>query len=415
MSKIKTLKKNTGALLILQLSNYILPLLLIPYLTHTLGISLYGIIAFGISIVQISCIITDFGFNLSATYQIAKHQSNREEVNRIITSVFLCKALICMCVIIALCIFINLNTKYKEYSTYFYLLALPIVGQTIQPLWLFQGIEQMGYVTIYSIIARSSFLILTVLLVNQPSEYFWVAVSNGASQIAAALISIYLMLKLGYRFSLPRPKQLSRTFFESLEFFWSRAAVAIYTAGGAFFLGITSTPQQVAIYSAAEQLYKAAQALFQPVAQSLYPYMAKNRDIALFKKILKTITFTSILGFIIGSIFGEPIIQWIFGKSFSASYPVLLVFMLTYCITMPSILLGYPFLGALGDSKSANYSVIYAGLLQILLLITLCITNQKEALYVAVTVLLSEVLVLSYRFKKSLKLLKNSPSKKCTI
>lgn len=72
---------------------------------------------------------------------------------------------------------------------------------------------------------------------------------------------------------------------------------------------------------------------------------------------------------------------------------------------MPSILLGYPLLGALGDSRSANYSVIYAGFIQILLLSLLIFFNHLESIYVALSVLLVETFVLVYRSVRSKRLI----------
>ncbi|MCY1296723.1 hypothetical protein D9M70_461290 [compost metagenome] len=188
-----------------------------------------------------------------------------------------------------------------------------------------------------------------------------------------------------------------QTFKESTEFFWSRAAVSTYTAGGAFFLGLTSTPIQVAYYSAAEQLYKGAQSIFSPLSQALYPHMAKHQNLDLFLKILKSVIILSILGLLVGIYVGDFAIELIFGKDFSDCYPVLIIFMITFILTAPSTLLGYPFLGALGNSKAANLSVILAGLIQVVLLAFCYYADMRQATNIAVTVLIVELFVLIYR------------------
>lgn len=399
----RTLFSNAGALFAIQIANYILPLLLIPYLTHVLGAPLYGVIAFGLAIVQIACVITDYGFGLSATYQVVKQQADKAALQKIISAVMICKAGLLVPVIMLLGLFIVFQGKYAEYQIFLWLLVLPIVGQTFQPIWFFQGIERMAFITIYTVFSRALYLALVVWWVSTPADHYWVAVANGVGSIAAATIGLWMMLRLGYWPQWCGWGFVKQTFKDSTEFFWSRAAVATYTAGGAFFLGLVSTPLQVAYYSAAEQLYKGAQSLFSPVSQALYPHMAKHRNFPLFFKLLKVVIALSLAGLVGGIFIGPWAIELIFGKAFSSSYPVLVIFMSTFVITTPSILLGYPFLGALGNSKAANRSVIWAGLAQVALLIFCYASGLHQASHVALTVLVVEVFVLLYRYRYSVK------------
>lgn len=393
----RSLFSNAGALFAIQIANYILPFLLIPYLTRVLGVSLYGVVAFGLAIVQIACIITDYGFSLSATYQIAKQSEDKPALRKIISAVMLCKAGLLIPVIMLLGLFIFVQDKYAEYQLFLWLLLLPIIGQTLQPIWFFQGIERMAFITLYTVLSRTLYLGLVIWLVSVPADHYWVAVANGVGSIVAAVIGIGMMLRLGYWPQWCGWNFVKQIFSESTEFFWSRAAVATYTAGGAIFLGLVSTPLQVAYYSAAEQLYKGAQSLFSPVSQALYPHMAKHRNFPLFFKILKSVIALGLVGLFSGVLVGHWAIQFIFGADFAPTYPILLVFMFTFTITAPSILLGYPFLGALGNSKAANMSVMCAGLVQLMLLAICYLIGFHQAMHIAMTVLLVEFLVLGYR------------------
>lgn len=401
----QSLFRNTGALLSIQIANYVLPLLLIPYLTRVLGVSLYGVIAFGLSLVQIACIITDYGFGLSATYQIAQNTENKEAQRKISCAVLICKSILILPVMMAMAAFITLDSKYTNYHLYFWLLLLPIAGQTFQPIWFFQGVERMFFITAYSVSARLLYLILIIILVSQPSDNYYVAIANGVSSISSAIIGLGAMIWLGYAPMWCGWKQIISTFKDSTEFFWSRAAVATYTAGGAFFLGLTSTTHQIAYYSAAEQLYKGAQSLFQPISQALYPYMVKSRNIGLFKKIIFYSISLSLLGLLIGIATGKFFLDLIYGSGFNESYPALVIFMLTYSITIPSILLGYPLLGAYGESKTANMSVVIAGTFQVVFLIICHTMNWTNAWHVCLSILIVESIVLAIRAQKSIRIL----------
>lgn len=401
-SQYKKLISNTGALFSIQLANYLLPLLLIPYLTRVMGVEGYGIVAFGLALVQIACILTDYGFSLSATYQIATQQNDKEALRKIICAVSICKIILAILACSAITVFAISTEKYSEHSLYFLLLTIPILGQTFQPIWFFQGIERMMFITLYTVANRILFLFLVIVLVNGMSEIHWIAIANGISATLAALIGITVMFSLGYTPKWCGFKFIWTTFTQSTEFFWSRAAVATYTAGGSIFLGITSTPTQVAYYSAAEQLYKGAQSLFGPVSQALYPHMAKYKNFKLFFKILKYSIVLSIIGLITGVIIGSTALQFIFGEEFRDAYPVLLIFMITFTITIPSVLLGYPFLSALGNPKAVNMSVIFGSIIQLTILSVLYFINSKQASTIVFSVLITEIFILFYRAKFSI-------------
>src|SRR5690606_6664715 len=69
--------QNTAMLLLVQLLNYAMPLLLIPYLTRVLGVEVYGIYAFGMAIYLIGLLVIDYGFPRHAVFEIAEHKSDR--------------------------------------------------------------------------------------------------------------------------------------------------------------------------------------------------------------------------------------------------------------------------------------------------------------------------------------------------
>ncbi|MQR87687.1 oligosaccharide flippase family protein [Bacillus megaterium] len=72
MPKInKKLLENVLSLVVLQGSNYILPLITFPYLVRILGAENFGLIAFATSFMYFFIVFTDYGFNVTATKKIA--------------------------------------------------------------------------------------------------------------------------------------------------------------------------------------------------------------------------------------------------------------------------------------------------------------------------------------------------------
>lgn len=401
---LKLLAGNTAALSLLQAMNYLAPLLLIPYLTRVLGLQVYGVVAFGLAVVQIACMLTDYGFNFSATYLIAREKGDKVAISNIVSSVMICKFGLFVVSMLLLLVFIFFNDKYHEYQLFFLLLGLSVFGQTFQPLWFFQGVEKMFYITVYSSLSRLLHLGAVFVLVSSVNDYWWVAISNGVSHIVAALVGVYFMIRMGYSFPYPGYQKIKTVFNASTPYFFGRAAVSAYTAGGTVFLGLASTPIQAALYAAAEQLYRGVVTMIGPLHQALYPYMTRTQDVKLFKKILFISSFIATIGLVVGIWIGPWVVRIIYGPEFAGAYPVLVVFMVVFTLVIPSGLLGYPFLGALGNANAANKSVIFGGVVQVLLLAFFYINNWILATETVFTVLIVEIGVLTYRAIASYKL-----------
>lgn len=404
---IKKVAGNAGALLTIQFANYLLPFILAPYLTRVLDTEAFGITALGTSIILISGIISDYGFSISATYIVAKSKT-KEDVRIIIGAVYSCKAIMLIPILAFIYTYPLIVESYSRYSLFFWLLSISVIGISLQPIWLFQGLEKMKEITAYTVAARLTLVLLTTTLVKSTDDIYLYSLANGVSQLLAAAIGIRLMLRHGYY---PRWKSWNytkRIFKESTEFFWSRAAVGTYGAGAAFFLGLTSNTTQIAYYAIAEQLFRGAIAIFSPITQALFPHMAKSRDISLFKRIFIISTIAAMSGAGLGIFAGDRIISIIYGQEYIGAYKTLVILMLAACAAIPSIFIGYPLLGAFGNTKAANYSVIYSGVVQ-LIGISLCLAlNKTSAFSVACSVLCAEVFALTYRATAIRKTIYNS-------
>jgi len=396
---LKKISGNAGALLLIQAANALLPLILAPYLPRVLRKEGYGLYAFCVAFIQVASIFTEYGFGLSAVYQIARAGKHRARVRRIAGAVYASKAAICLLATGVLLAYPFLQDSYAAHRDYFWLLTLSVIGLAVQPVWLFQGIERMGLITIYVLISRLSFVALTILFVRGPGDLERAALFNGVTHIASGIIALAFVRRTGYWPAWPGLGYTLGVLRASTGYFWSRLAVVTYGAGAILFLGTFSTPSQVALYSVAEQFYRGALAVYAPVTQALYPHMARYRDVALFKMLFKLAIALAIVGILIGLMAGQWLIGIIFGHDYEQSYSVFLVFMLALAAAVPSILLGYPFLGAMGNPTAANRSVLFAGLVQLLALGALLALGWTSALAVVSAVLIAEVSALVWRIR----------------
>jgi PST family polysaccharide transporter len=403
---LKKISSNAGAMFLSQGALALIPLLLTPYLARVLGVERYGLYAFGLSFIQIATIITDFGFSLSAVYRIARAEEDMNKIREIVGAVYMSKLCLCIIAVTILFYYPTLKPEYNEVSLYFYILALSIVGITLQPVWLFMGMEKLWKVTGYIIVSRVSYVVLTLMFVKKPEDLENAAFFNGITHILAGVIGVYFVYKIGAKPKWVSIKYTLSILKSSTEYFASQIALTLYGSGAVFFLGTFSTSTQVATYAVAELFYKGITALCYPMTSVLYPHMSRYRDINFFKKFLKIILLLTLLGLIIGLFSAASAIDFMFGQKYSSSHEVLIVLLFAVAVAIPCMLLGYPLLGAMGNVMACTQSILFASSVQLVSLLILYFADKFTALAVAITVLIAEICELGWRVKLSIPYLK---------
>ena len=79
------------------------------------------------------------------------------------------------------------------------------------------------------------------------------------------------------------------------------------------------------------------------------------------------------------------------------AYHVLRIFSLISLVVFPSMLVGYPLIGAMGHTKEANGSVIIGSVVHIAGLFILFVINKMNIYSIALMVLITESVVLGIR------------------
>lgn len=389
--------RNAVALGLVQIVGYVAPFLALMRLTDVLGVSTYGVVAFSIGIVQIGAVIVDVGFLLSATQRISVSREKRHFVARLSGAVFCIKLVAFLVTAVAIFAFAMLTDTYANYSMLFVLSLLPLLGHTLQPIWLFSGIERMGYVTVFMIVTKMSFVGLVYLLVQAEGDYLLVPLSDGVAQLSGAAIGLFLIYRSGYHVVLPTWRDLRYALRLTRGFYMSRLAVTAYSGSAILLLGIVTTPALVAAYSLAEQLYRALQSLFGPIVQALYPYIARERDLLLLRKVAMGFAAAALVGGVVGYFISPWLIGRIFGPEWLSSVAVLNVFFVALAVHVLTVLAGYPLAAALNRLDVANRSVFWGSVLYLLLAAFVVVTGRSKPVTFAWLVVIAEAYVLLHR------------------
>jgi polysaccharide transporter, PST family len=263
---------NISFLGLIQLSNYLLPLITVPYIIRALGTEKFGLIAFAQSFIAYFQVTVDYGFNLSATRQASILRNDHEKLSSLFFSVLVIKLIIgvfCSLIILTLCIL--LKQFHPEMELYLVLFA-GVLGTIFFPTWLFQGKEEMGFITFFNLLNRSIITVLIFILIKTPNDYLLYAYLNsGAVWIIGITSSIIVLIR--YRL---KPTRITLTMIkDSLiggwEIFISQASVTLFTNTNTFFLGLFTNNQIVGVYAIADKIVRAVISLCGPVCNAIFP------------------------------------------------------------------------------------------------------------------------------------------------
>lgn len=386
---------NAGWLFVAQIFNYLAPLLVLPYLTRTLPQAEFGAVMVAFSAVQLGFVITDYGFSLSATQAIAQSDRSPAAVNPLIASIFTAKILLCAIATSCL-VLLSFAPAYADYQPVFLAATGTIIFQAFQPIWLFQGLERMKSYALCSALTKIGYVAFVIPLVNEAGDGWLVQIAWSIANMLGMIASLYLMRQLGYRAALSPIRNAVDQLKLSGQFFASRVAVAAYTSAGTLFVSLGGM-QQAALYATADQLYKAAQNLTNPINQVMYPLMSRDRDWKLFFSVFSVVATVLLIGCLIVWHFIEPLISLLFGLGYTSDLGVYGIFIVTVLVNYTGVTFGYSACSALGIIRVANTSVIFGSIVFLLAGFYLIYYDLLEAQAVASLVLLTEALVMGAR------------------
>lgn len=323
--------KDTIWLAGLQGANYLLPLFVWPYLMVVFGAEQFGVYSFGLSLAQYLMLLVDFGFNLTASKQIALAQSNTEETNRLFSAT-LCAKLLLLALSGLLALAISLLPMYRIYRTVVWITWLMVVGNTFSLFWLFQGKGKVRLVSIVNTALKLLILPLTFVLVKTSADVNIAAWIQVAVFVGAGIVTVTLAYRMRLaRLVRVRWKDVKSQLRNSWSVFLSNAATSTYTALFVVILAYMVSADEVGKYAAAEKIVRCAcYLIWVPVSQAYFPRISKlsveNRGegLRLVRKLTLILAIVLTLAGVALVVGAEPLVA-LLGKDYTGITELMLI------------------------------------------------------------------------------------------
>ena len=394
----KRLFTNTIALAVIQILNYVLPFITLPYLSRVLDVDKLGLVFFAQVFIDYFFRLAMFGFDFSGVRTIAVNRENNEKTNLIFNSILCSQGLFLVLSFIILSLLILLIPKFRADAIVYYFTFLSVIGNVLILTWFYQGMEKMKFITILNIITKTIGLLLIFTFIKTNNDYYLVPLFYSLGALIAGIVSLIFIKKVfKIRFFIPKKENIIDTIKYSSQFFLTKVAIALYRQTNVFVLGLVVSTTAVAYYTSADKIFWAIFALYSTFINALFPYMSKNKDILFFKKILKHLIFIAIGCCVFLLIFSKYLIILFFTAKMLPAVNILNIFTLSFGFCIFIDLLGFPLLGAFGYVRETNMGYITGGLYNLVGLIILYLLNNITIYYVAFLVSSTYIIIFLHR------------------
>ncbi len=276
-SEIKRLFFNISSLTIVQLANNLIPLVTLPYILRIIGLENFGIIAFSYAVSTYLSVLVDYGFTTSATRSIAENRSNILNRRELFTSIFLLRSVATFFSLFILFFLILLVEKIENNYIVFLFSFGIVISNLLSPTWIFQGLERMEFLAIFTLISRIFYIILIFSWIQEEQDYIYVPFINSLSLILSGLLGIIMCF---YKFEVTFTKvsfyYLKQTFLNAWHIFLSKLYAISYINLNILVLGFMTDNLTLGIYALAERIVLAIQNLTKPLITGFYPFFVRS-------------------------------------------------------------------------------------------------------------------------------------------
>lgn len=357
----------------LQILKYLLPLILIPFLTRVLGTESYAVYAYTLMIMGIMQTIADFGFTLSGTKKITDNSGDKNVMSELVGSITIARLMLISLLTIATLLLACFVPIMQGNVPYVMLSFVAVALRSLLPDFVFQGFEQMRPLTTRYFISKGMTVVLTLLLVHSPADLVLVAFADIAGSAVGLVWSFAAMKKMfGVFISFKSARGSLCELRDSAIYCISNVSSSLLSGFTTLIIGFALTNKtDIAFWSLALTTVNAVQALYTPISNSLYPHMLNSKDFS-FAKRLALLAFPALLaGTIAYCLLAEPVIFVFAGEEYLGAAQVMRMLSPVLGFSFYAILIGWPVLGAMGYVKELTATTIFVGILNVIALLVI--------------------------------------------
>lgn len=369
-----SLKRNIFSLASLQVVNYLVPLVTLPWLTRTLGLEAYGQLGFATAVISYFILLTEWGFPLGATREVAIVKGDKTARSEVFWDVMIAKLFLAFVSAVVLVVLVFHVPKLQEIAILLLITWLGVLAAAVSPLFYLQGVEKMSLMAVLNLAAKTASIPLIFVFVQNANDVLTAALIQATTLLIASALNLLSLARMSeIVWVRPRIGRVFRVVRSTSSLFISNAAISLYTNSTTVILGFVANEAAVGMFVAAYTLIKAALSLMVPVSQALFPrlsYLLVHERPRAEQMLRRLFVLQSGFGFLVSLgvlVFSPFVVPLLLGGAFVKALPVLWWLAALPFLISASNVLGIQIMVPLGHNAAFSQILVVAGLINIIL------------------------------------------------
>jgi PST family polysaccharide transporter len=377
-----------------QACTYVLPLITFPYLARVLHPDGWGAVLFSQAIGAMIAIAVEYGFDLSATRETARFSTDRTRLRELVAGVLGAKIALAILGVTCALLFRPFTFRVAPSPALFWASTIWGVGQGINMLWYFQGLQRMRWAGGLDIAGKVIATASIFAIVHSPADGWKVMASQAIGCAASHLITVVV----AYRevgFCWPNARLVWSALRLGWPMFLFRASQTMLTSANGLILGLFASPAAVGLYAGADKIRQVAGQALWPISQALFPHQSQQvrddpaRGVRVVRKSLLMLGGLSTAFGLALVICAPLVVRLALGSAFVTAIPALRVFgAMIPLVTIGGVIV-FQWMLPLGLDREFNFVVFTSGILNVAVGIVLA--SKLAVLGMAMTGVITQI------------------------
>ena len=373
---------------------YLIPFIVLPYVTPIIGVTHFGEIAVAYAIALIFQTVVNFSFDFIGARDVARNREDMGKVSEIVSTILCARIVLYVLAFVLLGGIVLAVPKFRE----IWLLILISVATAFFSMnvseWFFQGIEKMEHITIVNVISRVVYIVLIFTFIKEREDYLLYPIFNLLGFVMASMYSIVMMTRrYKCRLHIPPFSKILDSFKIGKDLFVNQVCMSLCINLPNILLGTISGSAAAGLYDAAGKLHNAGKHSIDVLNRTFFPFLSRQMDKHTGYRRINF--FFSLLLAVLLFFLAPLLIRLLYSDEFLPAIPLLRILAVSVFFTGISSAYGVNYLLLIGREKLLRNITLTVTLLGVVLFVVLTYMYSTVGAAVAV-VILNAAFALSY-------------------
>ena len=407
----KSMSKNAIFKAMLNLFNIILPIMVIPLVTRSVGPDLYGYMGYGDSLTAYFLIFASFGIYQYGLREISKVRDDKKKLRQTFTSLCLFTFMTNIIASAVYMIFVAVSYRDKPYMYTCIIMGFNLVFNMFYVEWVNEALENYDFIAIKTMIVRIIYSALILLFVRSDKDYlFYLYLVVGFNFINNIISFVYVKKRIKFDFS---DLQFAKHIRPMLYVVILSNTGVLYTQLDKIMIKSNSGTTDVGYYYTAQRIMTIINTLMLTVIQVTMPRLSnylgnesKKEYLSLLKRVIK-IYFLFLFPASIGLLcLSKEAIYMFGGAKFLPAVPVMVVFSIYMLSIGVEGVIANQMIYLHGREKDDAMLVLIGGVINLGLNVLLVVTGTFNMVTAISTTLIANLIVIFLEYRLVRKVIK---------